>query len=47
LTIFNFKNGIRGADSKDTYGQQMRPMAMILADDAAINNIAAYISTLK
>jgi cytochrome c553 len=25
----------------------MRPMAMILADDTAINNVAAYISTLK
>jgi len=43
----NFKKGIRGADSNDSYGQQMRPMAMILADDAAINNVAAYISTLK
>jgi len=45
--LYNFKNGIRGADSKDTYGQQMRPMAMTLPNDAAINNIAAYISTLK
>jgi cytochrome c oxidase subunit 2 len=43
----NFKKGVRGADSNDSYGQQMRPMAMILADDAAINNVAAYISTLK
>ena len=45
--LYNFKNGIRGADPKDTYGQQMRPMAMTLPNDAAINNIAAYISTLK
>ena len=45
--LYNFKNGIRGADPKDSYGQQMRPMAMTLADDAAINNVAAYISTLK
>ena len=43
----NFKKGVRGADSNDSYGQQMRPMAMILADDAAINNVATYISTLK
>jgi cytochrome c oxidase subunit 2 len=43
----NFKKGVRGADSNDSYGQQMRPMAMILADDTAINNVAAYISTLK
>ncbi|HIA33474.1 MAG TPA: cytochrome C, partial [Candidatus Lambdaproteobacteria bacterium] len=34
-------------DPKDSYGQQMRPMAMTLPNDAAINNIAAYISTLK
>jgi cytochrome c553 len=45
--LYNFKNGIRGADPKDSYGQQMRPMAMTLPDDKAINNIAAYISTLK
>ena len=32
---------------KDIYGQQMRPMSMILVDDAAINNVAAYISTFK
>ena len=45
--LYNFKNGIRGADPKDSYGQQMRPMAMTLPSDAAIINIAAYISTLK
>jgi len=45
--LYNFKNGIRGVDPKDSYGQQMRPMAMTLPDDKAINNIAAYISTLK
>ena len=45
--LYNFKNGIRGADPKDSYGQQMRPMAMTLPNDEAINNIAAYISTLK
>jgi cytochrome c553 len=42
----NFKKRIRG-DAGDTYGQQMSPMAMTLADDAAINNVAAYISTFK
>jgi cytochrome c553 len=45
--LYNFKNGIRGVDPKDSYGQQMRPMAMTLPDDKSINNIAAYISTLK
>ncbi|MEE2716432.1 MAG: c-type cytochrome [SAR324 cluster bacterium] len=43
----NFKAGIRGAHPKDTFGMQMRPMAMTLANDAAINNVAAYIATLK
>ena len=42
----NFKAGIRGADPKDVYGSQMRPMAMTLADDNAIKNVAAYIQTL-
>ena len=43
----NFKDGIRGADANDIYGQQMRPMAQILADDQAIADVAAYIATLK
>jgi len=42
----NFKAGLRGADSRDTYGQQMSPMAGTLADDAAIANVVAYIATL-
>jgi len=43
----HFKNGIRGANPKDTYGMQMRPMSMTLPDEEAIKNVAAYISTLK
>jgi cytochrome c oxidase subunit 2 len=43
----NFKSGLRGADPKDTFGAQMKPMAATLADDAAVNNVAAYIATLK
>ena len=43
----HFKNGIRGANPKDTYGMQMAPMAMTLPDDKAIENVAAYISTLR
>ena len=45
--LYNFKNGIRGSHPEDTYGQQMRPMSMGLADDSAIKNVAAYISSLK
>ena len=43
----NFKKRIRGNDPNDIYGLQMIPMAMTLADDTAINNVAAYISTFK
>ena len=43
----HFKEGIRGADPKDIYGMQMRPMAMTLTDDASIENVAAYVSSLK
>jgi cytochrome c oxidase subunit 2 len=42
----NFKQGIRGADDRDTYAKQMIPMAATLADDTAINNVVAYIGSL-
>ena len=42
----NFKEGIRGTHEKDSFGAQMRPMAMTLADDDAINNVAAYLESL-
>jgi len=42
----NFKHGLRGSDSNDTYGAQMAPMAATLADDAALNNVVAYITSL-
>ena len=42
----NFKAGIRGAHPDDTFGAQMRPMAMVLADDQAIADVVAYISSL-
>lgn len=41
-----FKHGVRGADTRDTFGQQMAPMAAVLADETAMENIAAYIQTL-
>ncbi len=43
----NFKAGIRGTKQGDVFGMQMRPMAMTLADDKAINDVTAYISTFK
>ena len=42
-----FKQGLRGAHAEDTYGQQMRPMASVLADDAAINDVVSHINSLK
>ncbi len=41
-----FKSGARGAHEKDTFGKVMAPMAATLADDAAIDNVVAYIRTL-
>ncbi|MBE0627284.1 MAG: c-type cytochrome [Burkholderiales bacterium] len=42
----NFRHGARGAHDKDFYGKQMAPMAATLTDDAAVNNVVAYIKTL-
>ncbi len=44
--ILAFKDGIRGTAPGDIYGAQMRPMAMTLASDAAVDNVVAYIGTL-
>jgi cytochrome c oxidase subunit 2 len=41
-----FKHGARGTDDKDVYGKQMAPMAATLVDDAAVDNVVAYIETL-
>ena len=42
----NFKAGIRGADAKDRYGMQMRPMALTLANDQAVSDMAAFVSSM-
>ncbi len=42
----NFKSGARGAHADDAFGAQMRPMAMMLADAAAVKNVVAYIASL-
>lgn len=41
-----FKAGIRGQDPRDALGQQMQGMAATLADEAAVENVVAYISSL-
>ena len=43
----HFKRGVRGADESDTWGRTMAPMAMMLADASAINNVVSYIGTLS
>ncbi|MEX2469734.1 MAG: c-type cytochrome [Pseudohongiellaceae bacterium] len=40
-----FKQGVRGGEG-DNFGQQMVAFANMLADDAAVRNVAAYIATL-
>jgi cytochrome c oxidase subunit 2 len=44
--IQNFQHGLRGGDTADTFGAQMAPMAATLSDEAAIDNVLAYIETL-
>ena len=41
-----FRNGLRGTAPGDTHGMQMRPMAMAVADPAAVDNLIAFIGTL-
>ena len=45
-SLQQFKSGARGTHEDDLFGQQMAPMAATLTDDAAINNVVAYINTL-
>jgi cytochrome c oxidase subunit 2 len=42
----NFKDGVRGTHLQDYYGMQMGFMGRILKDEAAINDVVAYINTL-
>jgi cytochrome c oxidase subunit 2 len=42
----NFKDGARGTHDKDVFGKMMAPMAATLVNDAAIDNVVAYIKTL-
>ena len=44
--LTNFRSGLRGTASGDTFGAQMRPMAMAIGADAAVANVAAYIASL-
>ena len=41
-----YKNGLRGTHADDTYGQQMIGMVGTLANEAAVDNVVAYITSL-
>jgi cytochrome c oxidase subunit 2 len=44
--LVNFKSAVRGGHDDDVYGDQMHLIAGSLTDDAAINDVVAYINTL-
>jgi cytochrome c oxidase subunit 2 len=44
--IQNFKTGVRGSHPADIYGRQMAPMAAVLPDAQAIEDVAAYLRSL-
>jgi cytochrome c oxidase subunit 2 len=43
----NFRQGARGNHAKDHYGGQMSAMAAVLTRDAAIDELIAYVNTLR
>ncbi|MEX0976665.1 MAG: c-type cytochrome [Woeseia sp.] len=43
----NFKDGTRGSHKDDIRGAQMRAAAQVLADDDAIQDVVAYINSLR
>ena len=42
-----FRSGSRGNDPRDRTGKQMRVMAVVLPDSAAVASVAAYIRSLE
>ena len=42
----NYRAGIRGVHPNDTFGAQMRPMALMLTAEQAVQDVVAYIGTL-
>ncbi len=45
--LTNYRKGLRGADERDVYGAQMRAVAATLPADKDVNDVVAYINTLK
>ncbi len=44
--INNFSAGIRGGDTRDIYGMQMRPMSLTLVSEQEVLDVATFISSL-
>lgn len=42
----NFKSGVRGSHPDDVFGRQMAPMALVLPDTQAIEDVAVYLASL-
>jgi len=42
-----YRTGLRGSEAQDSFGQQMATKAKGLPDEQAVNDVAAYIATLK
>ncbi len=47
LELQEYKSGLRGTHPEDSFGAQMRPMAMTLASEEAIDNVVAYLNSLN
>lgn len=43
----NFRAGIRGTESGDTYGAQMQQIAVAIPDDQTVKDVVAYINSLQ
>ncbi len=44
--LLKFKEGVRGAHPQDVTGMQMAPMAKMLFNEEAVDNVVAYLATL-
>ena len=45
--LMNFRDGVRGVHPKDVHGAQMRASALTLPDYRALQDVIAYIATLR
>lgn len=43
----NYQQGLRAYHARDVFGMQMKPMAAMLVGDKAVNDVVAYINSLR